>query len=248
MSDTPGFIAEPINISRDAWKFFKDIQKSNSKELSYVRALNDDDDDNNDNDNYKKGLTRKFTSMATNATIFRWKFGDKPHDPIIETTINPYIYKFKKSGTYTVSHQSCYPCTSTGTLICSNGWCTQSITIIVEDHLSSGALMLSTGFFGLLLAAQPNNCCNIRNKCVEKLEQCRDAQHKNVENKNICRSIEKLCNNRLKDCKKKCITTRHQWNDYHKRCHEKDKLDDIVCQIIERRKKYTKDKKDNEKD
>ncbi len=73
------------------------------------------------------GIQKKFTSLATTSTIFRWRFGDTQQNPIIETTENPYYHTFKEAGTYIINHQSCYPCG--GQLVCSNGWCTQSIYI-----------------------------------------------------------------------------------------------------------------------
>src|SRR3972149_7651182 len=128
LSELSEFIVEPIDKSDITLKFFDDIQKSNSKQVQHL----------SNEENYNGHIPKKFTSMATNATIFRWKFGDMHNNPIIETTVNPYIHKFERAGTYLVSHQSCYPCTITGTLICSDGWCTK--TIIVEEEIGAGAI------------------------------------------------------------------------------------------------------------
>lgn len=113
MTDIPEFIVESVDIPDETLKFFNDIQKLNSKE---TQALNG-------------GIPKRFTSLATTSTIFRWKFGDEISNPTVETTINPYIHTFPANGTYLVSHQSCYPCLVTGTLICSNDWCTKSIDV-----------------------------------------------------------------------------------------------------------------------
>ena len=108
MTDTPEFIVESVDPSDE--DFFEDIKGLDNKKIRKLES----------------GLVKRFTGMATNATIFRWDFGDGNS---IETTENPYIHTFPRSGTYSVSHQSCYPCPSTGTLTCSSGWCTKQIGI-----------------------------------------------------------------------------------------------------------------------
>lgn len=102
------FIVESVNASDE--DFFNDTQKFNNNK---IRNLNG-------------GIAKRFTGLATEATIFRWNFGDGTS---IETVVNPYIHTFPRSGTYSVSHQSCYPCPYTGTLTCSSGWCTKSIGV-----------------------------------------------------------------------------------------------------------------------
>ncbi len=221
MSYTSEFIVGSVDPSDEIWKFFNGVQKL-------------DDDENQEDQDPHGRFAKKFTSLATNATIFRWKFGDQHGNPIVETTINPYIHRFHGPGTYTISHQSCYPCISTGTLICSNGWCTQTVTITAGEP---GTIMLGAGLFGLLFIAKSDDCCEIRKRCMEKLSQCDRVKPEDTENKNACKSIRELCNDRLKDCKIKCIKTDHQWDDTHNRCHEKYKSHEVVCQKIERRKK-----------
>ncbi len=222
MSELSEFIVESIDTSDEVWKFFNNVQRLNGDE---------------DQDPHAR-FAKKFTSLATNATIFRWRFGDQHGNPIVETTINPYIHRFHGPGIYTVSHQSCYPCIPTGTLICSNGWCTQTVTITAGEP---GTLMFGAGLFGLLFIAKSDDCCDIRKRCMEKLAACdrlKPEERNYTENKNTCKSIRELCNDRLKDCKKKCITTDHQWDGTHNRCHEKYKSHKVVCQSIEHRKKY----------
>jgi len=108
MEEISEFIVESVDTSDE--DFFNDMYRLNNKK---IRKLDD-------------GISKRFTGLATNATIFRWDFGDGTS---IETTENPYIHTFPRSGTYSVSHQSCYPCISTGTLTCSSGWCTKSIGV-----------------------------------------------------------------------------------------------------------------------
>jgi hypothetical protein len=110
MTDITEFIVESIDASDDAWKFFSETQRLDNKKGRSLSSIG--------------GIPKRLTSLATNATIFRWKFGDGSS---IDTNENPHIHLFPTSGTYSISHQSCYPCPSTGTLICSNGWCTKSI-------------------------------------------------------------------------------------------------------------------------
>lgn len=108
MEDISEFIVESVDIPEETLEFSNGMHRPNDKK---IRNLNG-------------SIAKRFTSMATNATIFRWNFGDNTS---IETTENPYIHTYSRSGTYSVSHQSCYTCPSTGTLLCSNGWCTKSV-------------------------------------------------------------------------------------------------------------------------
>lgn len=104
------FIVEHIDTSEYTLRSLKNIQYLTSKEIMSLDS--------------GTGIPKTFTSLATNSTIFRWDFGDGSS---IETTVNPYIHIFSTSGTYLVSHQSCYKCSSTGKFICSTGWCTKSV-------------------------------------------------------------------------------------------------------------------------
>lgn len=217
MSYISEFIVEPVDESDNIWKFF-----NNTKKL----------DDENQNPHAR--FAKKFTSMATNATIFRWKFGDQSGNPTIETTLNPYIHRFHGPGTYDVSHQSCYPCIQTGTLVCSNGWCTKTIAIIPPS--GDDGLVALAGLAGLFIIAKSHDCCDIRKRCMERLATCESMKPEGIENKKVCVSIRELCEERLKDCKKKCIKTHNQWDDSHERCHEKDMSHNVICQTIEQQK------------
>ena len=124
VEDISEFIVESIDISDDTWKFSDIIRELSDKEIQLI--------------NSGLGIPKMFTSLATNATIFRWRLGDTIENPTIETTSNPYIHIYQTSGTYSVSHQSCYPCPSTGTLLCSNGWCTKSLAIgVIPINITS---------------------------------------------------------------------------------------------------------------
>lgn len=120
--------------------------------------------------NLNGGVIKKFTSMATNATIFRWTFGDTHQNPIIETTENPYYHTFRDAGTYIINHQSCYPCG--GQLACSNGWCTQSITIApLGKDLSALAVASIFGFLVFKgIDCEPRNT---KETCEELIDYCR---------------------------------------------------------------------------
>jgi hypothetical protein len=231
MTNIPEFIVESIDTSDALWEFFNDIQRL--------------DDENQDP---HARFAKKFTSMATTATIFRWKFGEQHDDPTIETTLNPYIHKFHGHGTYLVSHQSCAPCLSMDPpLVCSNGWCTKEI--IVEEPIEHGSdsLIATAGLFGLFIIAKSHDCCDIRRRCMEKLAICDTVKPEDIENKKACTSIRELCENRLKDCKKKCTKTQHQWDKSHEICHEKGKSHDVICQTIENKKTRRIDKNDQKK-
>lgn len=66
------------------------------------------------------GITKKFMSLASTATSFKWDFGDTH---TLETTENPIYHTYVNRGMYTVSHQTC---AYTG---CCSGLCTQSIDV-----------------------------------------------------------------------------------------------------------------------
>lgn len=221
MTDISEFIVESIDTSDDTWKFFNDIQGLNNKEIQTLNG----------------NIAKKFTSLATNATIFRWRFGDQPGNPIIETTVNPYIHIFDHNGTYSVSHQSCYPCIFTGTLACSNGWCTKSITVKKEVEHENDSLVALAGLAGLLFIVKEDNCCKLRDRCIEKRAICSGIKPEDVKNIKDCNSIEKICTSRLKDCKDKCTKTGHKWEPLSYKCLEKYGLHKEICQTIESRKR-----------
>ena len=162
MTDIIEFIVESVDESDETWKFFNTTYKLTDA-----------------NQNPSGQFSKKFTSMATNATIFRWRFGEGSN-PIVETTLNPYIHRFHGPGTYNVSHQSCYPCTLTSQLVCSNGWCTKSVTIVSPSDNS--ALIATAGLFGLFIIAKENNCCKLRDMCTEKREICKGTKSEDIEN------------------------------------------------------------------
>lgn len=118
------------------------------------------------------GIKKKFTSLTINATIFRWKFGDEKY-PItyLETTENPVYHTYKEKGIYNVSHQSCYPCVTTGTLICSTEWCGKTIEVVPLKPPLYPWLFIG-GFFGLLLISK-EKCETIETKdeCIK--ERCK---------------------------------------------------------------------------
>lgn len=222
MTDIPEFIVESIDISDETWKFFNNIQ-----ELKEIQTLGD--------------FPKKFTSLATNATIFRWRFGDQPGDPLIETTVNPYIHIFHNSGTYSVSHQSCYPCLSTGTLVCSNGWCTKSIEVKVEHN--NGPIVALAGFAGLLFIAKEDNCCKFVKRYDDKEAICASIKSEDIKSIKECRTIESICQTRLEDCRNKCTKTGHAWKPLPYKCIEKHEPFREICQTIENKKYIEKNKK-----
>lgn len=131
------------------------------------------------------GIRKKFTSLANSPvtythiydpTIFRWDFGDG--SPIYETNDRVTYHTFRDAGTYIISHQSCYPCG--GPLVCSNGWCTQSITITPPGKdltaLAIGSIFGFLVFKGI--DCEPRNtketCEELRDYCrwVEKEKKC----------------------------------------------------------------------------
>jgi len=229
MIDIPEFIVESVDTSDETLKFFNSIQ--NLKEIQILNG----------------GIAKKFTSLATNSTIFRWRFGDQPGNPIIETTVNPYMHTFQHKGTYSVSHQSCYPCLSTGTLVCSNGWCTKSIEVKKVEERDKDSLVALAGFAGLFIIVAEDNCCDLRKRCAEKRAICATIKPEDIENTKECNIIEKTCTTRLKDCKKKCIDTGHMWKPLPYKCVEKREPYKEICQIIERQKDIEKKKNKNKK-
>jgi hypothetical protein len=231
MTDIPEFIVESIDTSDETLKFFNDIQRLDTKEIHTLVS----------------GIPKKFTSLATTSTIFRWKFGDQPGNPTIETTVNPYMHTFSHRGTYSVSHQSCYPCVATGTLICSNGWCTKLIAVEKEKEHGNDSLVALAGLTGLFIIAKEDNCCKLRDRCLEKREICKGIKPEDIENTKECKIIEKTCTTILKDCKKKCVDTGHIWKPLPYKCLEKREPYKEACQTIERQKYIEKKKKDQKK-
>lgn len=215
MTDIPEFIVESTNISDETWKFFNSIQA-----FKKIKTL--------------AGIHKKFTSLATNATKFRWKFGDEPGNPTIETTVNPYIHTYQHTGTYNVSHQSCYPCLITNSLICSNGWCTKSIEVEkeIEKEHESDSLIALAGFAGVLFIAKEDNCCKLRERCVEERATCASIKPTD-KNKKACRNIENKCTTRLINCKDKCIKSGHKWEPSASKCIEKTEQQKGLCQTTE---------------
>lgn len=172
------------------------------------------------------GVIKKFTSLATTATKFRWKFGDTQQNPIIETTENPHYHTFREAGTYIINHQSCYYCG--GQEICSNGWCTQSITITPPGK-DLTALAIGS-IFGFLVFkgtdCEPRNtketCEELRDYCrwVEKEKKCvrkcnegyklEKEYNKNINNSNMLSKV--LSTDDIKrPFKLKCVPAR-EWS------------------------------------
>ncbi len=228
MTYTSEFIVEPVDTSDDAWRFLKNIQDSDSRKIL----------------NLGGGIDKKFTSLATNATIFRWRFGDKPNNPIVETTINPYIHTYKKSGTYLVSHQSCYPCVPTGELACSNGWCTQSIEIVVPK--GGDILLTSAGILGLFIIAKREDCCELRRKCGQVKKVCRTVKPEDIKNTEKCKSLEESCRIKLRDCRIKCIHTGYEWKKSYSQCYDKKDPKKEICQTIPLHKQRYKFRENNQ--
>lgn len=121
------------------------------------------------------GITKKFTSLATNATMFRWKFGDGKE---LETTENPTYHTYTKTGTYAINHQTCI-----GPACCS-GWCIQTIQVgrIDETNKRFLTMMGLTGFLFI----------------IGKEKECEDYENKKECIKHDCEWLEKH-----KSCKQK---------------------------------------------
>ena len=229
MTHTSEFIVEQID-NEETLKFFEEIQRANDKQTKTLIQPED----------YGGHLPKKFTSMATNATTFRWKFGDKPGNPTIETTVNPYIHRFINPGTYEISHQSCYACPSTGTLTCSTGWCTKTITVIEEHGIGS---LVALGIGGLFLAiSRGDNCCTLRRECEESRRMCNTTRPEDIKDKEKCKSTKELCTTKLESCRVKCINTGNDWESSSYKCHEKNKPVREICQIIENKKRRKQEK------
>ncbi len=131
--------------------------------------------------NLNGGFRKKFTSLATISTIFRWRFGDTHNNPIIETSENPYYHSFREAGTYTVEHQSCYYCG--GQLVCSNGWCVKSVTITPPGR--DLATLAIGGLFGFLIIKGKE--CEFRTK--KECRESKDCQWIEKENKCVKKNL-----------------------------------------------------------
>ncbi len=92
------------------------------------------------------GITKKFMSLASTATSFKWNFGDTH---TLETTENPIYHTYVNRGTYTVSHQTC---AYTG---CCSGLCTQSIDVQPPGRDKFWAFM---GLAGFVFLASEEKC------------------------------------------------------------------------------------------
>jgi len=227
MTDITEFIVESVDESDEVWELFNTTYK-----------LDDEDQDPH------ARFAKKFTSMATTATIFRWKFGDQNNNPTIETTLNPYIHRFHGPGSYSVSHQSCAPCLYMDPpLICSNGWCTKDVVVEEAKEQGDSSLVALAGLAGLFIIAREDNCCKLRDMCSEKREICKSIKPGDTENTKECKTIEKSCTTRLKDCKKKCSEAGHMWKPLPYTCLEKNEPHKEICQTIERQKYVEKKKK-----
>lgn len=66
------------------------------------------------------GIQKKFTSMATTATSFKWDFGDSH---TLETAENPIYHTYTTKGIYTIGHQTC------AYIGCCSGWCYKSVSV-----------------------------------------------------------------------------------------------------------------------
>lgn len=110
------------------------------------------------------GINKKFTSLATNATLFRWQFGDTYQNPIIETTENPYYHTFREKGTYPVSHQTCIGPT------CCSGWCTKSIDVQPIKDETGQKFIAMMGLSGFLFFIGKEKECKdhkTRKDCIK---------------------------------------------------------------------------------
>ncbi len=175
------FTVESIDPGDNSWQFLEDLQRLDTKEIQTL----------------DEGIKKKFTSLATNSTIFRWRFGDGVE---IETHTNPYIHTYAHVGTYSVSHQSCYPCVQTGTLTCSNGWCTKLIEVLqVERNWKDFAALSLSGLFVIL---SRTSCKKIRTVCAEEREKCSKIKEEDIKGIQKCKTVETLCKARLEECAK----------------------------------------------
>lgn len=92
--------------------------------------------------------TKKFMSLASTATSFKWDFGDGTL--ILETTENPIYHTYANRGTYTIGHQTC---AYTG--CCSSGWCYQSIDV---QPLGRDKFWAFMGLAGFVFLASEDKC------------------------------------------------------------------------------------------
>lgn len=92
------------------------------------------------------GIQKKFTSLATTATSFKWDFGDSS---TLETTENPIYHTYVNKGTYTIGHQTC---AYTG---CCSGWCYKSIQ--VQPPGKDNFLMMM-GLLGFVFLISEDKC------------------------------------------------------------------------------------------
>ncbi len=212
------------------------INAINSKILSVDEFIIEDVNGDTQSQNLNGGVVKKFTSLATTSTIFRWRFGDTNQNPIIETTENPYYHTFREAGTYIISHQSCYPCG--GQLVCSSGWCTKSITITPPGKDLTGLAI--GGLFGFLLFSGIN-CEDYKTKkeCELSKEKKEKEHIEKMPIKPCCQWIEKekKCVPRCKEGFEHKII---ELNDDKKR---RSKITCIPRERSEERSKSSKDKK-----
>lgn len=112
------------------------------------------------------GITKKFMSLASTATSFKWDFGDTH---TLETTENPIYHTYVNKGTYTIGHQTC---TYIG---CCSGWCYQSVDVQPPRRDKFWAFM---GLAGFVFLASEEKCkkgqipviVKGKRKCVSKEE------------------------------------------------------------------------------
>lgn len=83
------------------------------------------------------GIQKKFTSLASTATSFKWDFGDTH---TLDTTENPIYHTYTAKGTYTVGHQTC------AYAGCCSGWCYKSISVQPPGHDHFLEMMGLAGF------------------------------------------------------------------------------------------------------
>lgn len=102
------------------------------------------------------GITKKFTSLASTAIIFKWDFGDGN----IETTYtNPFTHTYINPGTYIVRHQACI-LDAECCYINSLPWCEQTITVAPPPTgPSMGGVLMFGGLLGFMFMT--------RNKCED---------------------------------------------------------------------------------
>lgn len=112
------------------------------------------------------GIKKKFMSLASIATSFKWDFGDSH---TLETTENPIYHTYANKGIYTIGHQTC---AYTG---CCSGWCYQSIDVQPPGRDKFWAFM---GLAGFVFLASEEKCkkgqipviVKEKRRCVSKEE------------------------------------------------------------------------------